>query len=264
MSCKTRYTFGDNEQASARLRLLSQVYESDTRELLRFGSTRNSRLAVDLGCGPGWSTRLMRDVLNPAHTVGLDTSESYITEARQRQDSGLEFKVHDVTTVPFPIAEPDVLFCRFLLTHLRSPQEVLRDWASIAAPDALLFIHETETLESEHPVLRRYYELVGQLQKHYGQSLLVGAVLEDCFTDSGWGLVENHRRVLEKSANDMSKLHLANLRHWRHDGYALRTFDPAEIDALAKSLEQIAEGSNRGQVVVNGVRQIVAQRRSRS
>jgi chemotaxis methyl-accepting protein methylase len=81
--------------------------------------------------------------------------------------------------VPFPIAEPDVLFCRFLLTHLRAPHEVLEKWASIAAHDALLFIHETETLESENLALRRYYGLVAQLQQHYGQALLVGAVLED-------------------------------------------------------------------------------------
>jgi trans-aconitate 2-methyltransferase len=91
----TRYTFGDNEQASARLRLLSQVYEPETRELLQSGPARNCRLAVDLGCGPGWSTCLVNDVLKPARTFGLDSSESYITEARQRPDTGLEFKVHD-------------------------------------------------------------------------------------------------------------------------------------------------------------------------
>jgi trans-aconitate 2-methyltransferase len=260
----TRYTFGDNEQASARLRLLSQVYEPETRDLLQSASARNSRLVVDLGCGPGWSTRLVRDVLKPARAVGIDSSENYITEARQRQDTGLEFKVHDVTAVPFPVTEPDVLFCRFLLTHLRSPHEVLRKWASIAAHDALLFIHETETLESRHPALRRYYELVARLQRHYGQTLLVGAVLDDCFKDSGWDLKGNHRRVLEKSASDMAKLHLANLRTWRHDAYASRTFDPSEIDSLEKWLQQIAEGSGNGEVVVNVARQMVAQKRYQS
>lgn len=259
-----RYTFGDNEQASARLRLLSKVYEPETRDLLQSGSDRQFRLAVDLGCGPGWSTRLVRDVLEPDRTIGLDSSESYIAEARQRQDTGLEFEIHDVTTLPFPIDKPDALFCRFLLTHLRSPHEVLRTWTHIAAQDALLFIHETETLESEISALRRYYELVAQLQQHYGQTLLMGAVLEDCFKDSGWKLVENHRRVLEKAASDMARLHLANLRTWRHEAYASRTFDSAEIDSLEESLQQIIERHEKGEVVVNVARQIVAQKRSQS
>ena len=60
-----RYTFGDNEQASLRLRRLAEIYEQETRELLQRGGIHAPRLAVDLGCGPGWSTQLIRDVLNP-------------------------------------------------------------------------------------------------------------------------------------------------------------------------------------------------------
>jgi len=34
---------------------------------------------------------------------------------------GIEFVCHDVTQEPFPTASADVLFCRFLLTHLHDP-----------------------------------------------------------------------------------------------------------------------------------------------
>ena len=131
---KDNYTFGDNERASARLRRLAELYEPETRELLELGEIQAPRVAVDLGCGPGWSTRLIRDVLHPDRTVGLDTSERYVAEARQRHGASLEFEVHDVVRVPFPVEAPDVMFCRFLLTHLRSPGEVLGAWASVAAP----------------------------------------------------------------------------------------------------------------------------------
>jgi hypothetical protein len=59
----------------------------------------------------------------------------------------------------------------------------------------------------------------------------------------------------------MAKLHLANLRTWRHDEYACRSFDPNEIDSLEKSLGQIANGLENAGVVVNAARQIIAQRR---
>lgn len=254
------YTFGDSEHASARLRRLAELYEPETRELLHLGSVRAPRLALDLGCGPGWSTRLIKDVLNPSRTVGLDASERYVAEARQNHSSDLEFEVHDVVGVPFPVPAPNVMLCRFLLTHLRSIGQVLRTWASVAAPDALLFVHETESLETDNPKLRRYYDFVARLQQHYGQTLLVGTVLEASFENSGWRLVESKRRVLEKPARDMASLHVANLRTLRHDKYAARSFDAGELNSLEASLERIACGAEDGGVVVNSARQIIALR----
>jgi trans-aconitate 2-methyltransferase len=172
---------GDHEEASLRLRRLAAVYEPETRGLLEV--VRNSdqlhahRLAVDLGCGPGWTTQLLDAVLKPQRTVGLDSSERYIAEARINCPT-LEFIRHDILQTPFPVESPDLFLCRFLLTHLPSPQTALRIWANAAAAQATLLIHETEWLESTHPALRRYYELVEKMQRHYGQELNVGATLD--------------------------------------------------------------------------------------
>ena len=102
-----------------------------------------------------------------------------------RQASDLEFEVHDIVQTPLPISSPDVLFCRFLLTHLSSLGQALASWASTAAPGAKLIIHETETLETDNSTLRRYYDLLSQMQQHYGQILLVGAVLNEFRTADG-------------------------------------------------------------------------------
>jgi trans-aconitate 2-methyltransferase len=255
-----KYTFGDNLRASARLRRLAEMYEPESRELLRRSGIHAPRLAVDLGCGPGWSTRLLQDALKPDRTVGLDASPGFVDEARTRNDADLEFKVHDVVSVPFPVDAPNVMFCRFLLTHLRSLGEVLAAWAGAAAPRGLLVVHETESLEADHPALRLYYRLLEQFQRHHGQALHVGAVLENGFAESGWRLVENQRRLLEKPAREMAELHLANLRTWRNDEYAQRAFDSGEITALEASLERVASGHEEGGIVVNGARQIIAQR----
>ena len=236
------------------------MYEPESWELLRRSGINTPGLAVDLGCGPGWSTRLLRDTLKPCRTVGLDASPAFIEEARTRHGADLEFKVHDIVCVPFPIDSPDVMFCRFLLTHLRSLGEVLAAWAGVAAPGCLLVVHETESLEASHPALRHYYQLLEQLQRHHGQTLQVGAVLENEFAGSGWRLVESQRRLLEKPASYMAELHLANLCTWRDDEYARRAFDSDEIAALETSLERIASRREDGGVVVNAARQIIAQR----
>jgi len=263
MPSSNRYTFGDNDQASARLRRLAELYEPETRELLLRDAARKTQLAIDLGCGPGWTTRLLHDTLHPARTVGLDASARYIDEARcnrgqDNQSSPIEFHVHDVTQTPFPVPAPDALLCRFLLTHLHKIAEVLSRWAKASAPDCVLFIHETESMNADHPALRRYYELVAQLQRHYGQTLEVGALLEGCVAKSGWRMVESTRLELRKPASAMAQIHLANLRTWRHDDYARQTFDASEIDALEASLTQIA-ASPDSSAVINIARQVIAR-----
>lgn len=254
-----RYTFGDTDRAAARLRLLAELYEPVTRELIERSGATGCSVAVDLGCGPGWSTRLLREVSRAVRTVGLDASGRYVAEARRLQGSELEFEVHDVTRPPLPV-RPELLLCRFLLTHLRDTAGVLRAWAEAAAPRARLLIHETESMEGEHPALTRYYELVATLQASHGQLFDVGARLGTALEASPWRTVDSRSVRLELPATRMAELHLANLRTWRTDDHALRIFDAAELDALDATLERIVSGAEQAGTVTNRVRQVVAER----
>jgi len=257
------YTFGDNEEASRRLRRLAEVYEPETRALLELmhdsGAPYAPKLAVDLGCGPGWSTQLLDAVLKPKRTIGLEASDRYVAEARANHPK-LEFFMHDVLQTPFPVEAPDLFFCRFLLTHLPSPQKALQTWANIATPGGILLIHETEGLESTHPALQRYYELVGEMQRHYGQMLNVGANLDSSFSSSAWKVLCSRSVFLEKSAQDMAQLHLPNLRTWGRNEFAVQAFDRRELDELEGALDRIASGVIDAGVVRNTARQIVAER----
>ena len=176
------------------------------------------------------------------------------------QSPELEFRVHDVTRAPFPVAAPDLLFCRFLLTHLREPRQVLITWTQAAAPGAYLLIHETERLEADHPALARYYERVAELQSHYGQTLNIGVLLESCLAETPWTVVDSRNPLIEKPASAMAALHLANIRTWRNDAYASRAFDPEETNRLEASLQRIADGVEGAGCVRNTIRQIIAKR----
>src|SRR6188768_1424461 len=114
-----RYTFGDGPLAADRLALLAATYEPSSARLLRMCASLASRRAVDLGCGPGHSTRLLHALVGPASTVGLDSSPDHVARARATALSGVEYAVADVTRTPLPGDAPaDLLYCRFLLTHL--------------------------------------------------------------------------------------------------------------------------------------------------
>jgi SAM-dependent methyltransferase len=256
------YTFGDNQEASRRLRRLAEVYEPETLDLLNAvrsecGSTC-FELALDLGCGPGWSTRLIELTLRPKRIIGLETSEAYVAEARLNRPQ-LEFIRHDVLTTPFPVGNADFMFCRFLLTHLPSPRVALEAWSHAARSGATLAIHETQALHSAHPALSLYYEMVAQMQKHHGQELNVGALLDDAFTGTDWCLVRSESVVLEKSALDMAQLHVANLRTWGRSDFAIQAFGRREVDQLENELDSIASGYQEAGVVYNTAKQIIAK-----
>jgi trans-aconitate methyltransferase len=82
----TTYTFGDSEVAARRLELLAQAFAASSSEFLNRAVTGRPRLAVDLGCGPGYSTAFLSDALDCDRVVGLDNSERFIALAPGRSE----------------------------------------------------------------------------------------------------------------------------------------------------------------------------------
>jgi SAM-dependent methyltransferase len=253
-----RYTFGDGPVAADRLALLAATYEPSSARLLRMCASLAPRRAIDLGCGPGYSTRLLQALTAPVVTFGADASPEHVARARATAPPGIAYAVHDVTVAPLPgEAPPELLSCRFLLTHLRDPARTLRRWAAAAAPRASLVVEETAEMSSPHPVFRLYYKLVGALQKHYGQELAIGRTLDRALVGSGWNAEISVERELSLPAPRMALLHGLNLATWRQDPFARATFAPETLDDLAAALDEIASGAATAPDVRHVMRQLV-------
>jgi len=170
---REHYTFGDGAVAADRLALLAAVFEPSSARLLRRLGYLQPQHAVDLGCGPGWSTRLVHALLAPTNTRGFESSPRHIARARELAPPGVTYEEQDVSDESFPGARPDFLYSRFLLTHLRRPEAIVAKWGRAAAEHAVLVIEETADMSSAHPTFGRYYQMVDELQAAHGQSLRV-------------------------------------------------------------------------------------------
>ena len=254
-----RYTFGDGPIAADRLALLASTYEPSSARLLRMCASLSPRRALDLGCGPGYSTRLLHAVVAPASTMGIDSSPEHIARATVSAPPGIEYRVSDVTARSFPGDQPpDFLYCRFLLTHLREPGQALAGWAAVAASSrAACIVEETADMSSTDPAFRLYYRLVAALQEHYGQRLGIGRTLEAAVAGSGWNIEMSAVRELALPAARMARLHGLNLATWRHDPFARATFSPGMLDELAAALDAIASGATDAPDVRHAMRQLV-------
>jgi SAM-dependent methyltransferase len=252
---RQHYTFGDNELAALRLRLLAETYAESSAALLA-SAVPPPGGAMDLGCGPGYTTELVQAVLRPPWTVGLDRSELLVQAARRRLPT-LRFEVHDVTVAPFPAPLATFAYARFLLTHLPDPGAALRAFRQALLPGGILVLEETATLASEHPAFQRYYTLVEALQAHYGQRMHLGADLVPLARTKGFAVERATVTPLTLPATRMARLHALNLRTWGTDPFALERFDPVELAALGQTLARVADGEEKAPPVRNGIGQAV-------
>jgi trans-aconitate 2-methyltransferase len=245
----TSYTFGDNDLAGQRLLLLAHVFApSSTQLLAQLEGEGAGAHGVDLGCGPGETTALLERLVGLASITGLDASARLVAWAAQRAaerpQARAQFRVHDVTCAPFPVADIGFLYARFLLTHLSAPQEALATWAREVRAGGVIVLEETSAMRSAHPVFRRYYELVAQLQASYGQKMQIGEDLVALARKTPTPLAVVHATTtpIALPASIMARLHAMNIRTWRLDQGAQRAFDPAELDLLSTRLDAMAAG----------------------
>lgn len=257
MTTQNPYTFGDSERAARRLALLARTYEEPSRALIERFRPPDLALALDLGSGPGHTTRLLHEASGARRTLGLEASERYLAQARAAAPPGVEFLQQDVTRLSANRPAAGLVFSRFLLTHLANPTEALRGFRTLVEDGGYLLVQETAHLQGQHRAFVRYYELVAELQAHYGQILYIGQELERLAQGTPFEIVHSVVRRFERPAATMAELHVQNLRTWRQDPFASRSFDAAELDELEQQLAAIAAGKLAALPVELGLGELV-------
>jgi SAM-dependent methyltransferase len=243
MSEAQHYTFGDNDLAAQRLALLAAAFAPSTRAWLQTLGLRGCACAADLGCGPGLTTALLAEVLAPTTVIGVDQSERLLTRARAGAPAHMRFVTADLTAGRPPLPTCDVLYARFLLTHLVGPADVLRSWLPAVHRAGVLLLEEVASLHSADPIMARYYEWVVELQAHYGQVTYIGGQLPALVEAAGWQLVRSDVAPIQLPAATMARLHALNIQTWGQDAFARRTFGDEGLRALSSGLERIASGA---------------------
>ena len=80
--------------------------------------------------------------------------------ARKAASRGLSFATRDVTRVPFPYGSADLIFYRFLLTHLVDPDQVVKRWTTQVNPGGGVMIEKTDAIRTTQVVFARHLKIV--------------------------------------------------------------------------------------------------------
>jgi SAM-dependent methyltransferase len=216
-----RYTFGDDEAAVDRLGLVAAAYERTSLAFLVGNVPDRAGVALDLGCGPGLSTRLLGEACAPTVLIGIDSSPQFLGTARAMVPEAT-FVVHDVTTVPLPGGPADVIYARLLLAHLPAPLGVAGRWAAQLRAGGVLLLEDLDHTDAPSGPLRTYDEVSTEIVRRGGGLMYAGAALEPL-----GGLCA----AVTVPASTAARIYLFNVRRWRAD-LALASLAPvlAEIE----------------------------------
>jgi trans-aconitate 2-methyltransferase len=258
---RAAYQFGDTDLAAERLRRLALVFNPSSREFLAALADRAPRDILDLGCGPGHTTRMLADVFPQANMVGLDSSSHFVELARRTSVPRVTFALADATQ-PLPGGPYDLVYCRYLLTHLPKAEDVVNFWIGHLRGGGLLVVEENEWIRTGQPAFARYLEIVTAMLAAERQILYIGAQLARV---ERWEQADVQSSVVVPvmaSAPAAAAMFLPNLATWRDRPFIQQHHSSGELDRLQHDLQQLADSEPREPAITFGLRRLVLERRA--
>ncbi len=253
------YLFGDSDLAGQRLRLLAEVFGPSSREFLARFVPRALRRIADLGCGPGDTTRLLAEVFSAATIRGLDSSASFIAKANEAPHERIRYDVADVTQT-LPGGPYELIYARYLLTHLSHVREVITGWCAELDSVGLLAIEENEWIDARQPAFARYLSIVAAMLADSGRALYVGADLDAIDDWPSAAKVASEVVPIVVSDRLAARMFVPNLQTWRREPFVQQNYTAEAIDRLEDELRQLAiEGGERSSITFGRRRLVFAR-----
>lgn len=169
-----RYIHGTDREEQARLSRLNTRLNDAC--LLRL-ELRPGMRVLDVGSGLGQMARAMARRVAPGVVVGVERDAVQLAGARRlAQDAGeerlVEFREGDAYALPLADGEAgsfDLVFCRFVLEHLREPQRAVHEMARAAGPGAVVALADDDHgLLHMHPGCPAFDAVWSAYRRTYG------------------------------------------------------------------------------------------------
>ena len=233
VSEQSTYTFGDTDAAAARLGVVARVFEPLTRRLIDEVAADPVDV-LDLGCGPGHTTRLLANRFPSAHIIGVDASTTYVKLAAHGAPANATFAPGDVTDV-LPGTPVDMIYARLLLAHLPDPAGLVDAWSRQLRPGGLLVIEEPEAIHTGNAVLTDYLRVVTALIAARGADMYAGRAITGCHP-CGTDVMLDRLAGHDVAMSDAADMFIRNLGVWRGEAVEAGVATSGELDRLEHEL----------------------------
>src|SRR5262245_11156283 len=141
-----KYVLGSGRSDHDRLRVISEIHDGRTRELLLRAGLVAGHHFVEFGCGLGYVTRWA--ATKGAHATGIDLNAEQVAVAGDlARDAGLDnarFRVANVYEPDLAPSSIDVSYSRWLMVHLSRPVDAMRAIHAALKPGGVMVNEEAD------------------------------------------------------------------------------------------------------------------------
>jgi SAM-dependent methyltransferase len=160
---QTVYTHGHHESV---LRAHRRRTAADSAGYL-LPHLRPGMSVLDVGCGPGTITVDLAARVAPGQIVGVEMTDEVLdlarAEARERNQTNIEFVTSDVHALDFPDDTFDVTHAHQVLQHVADPVQALRELRRVCVPNGIVAVRDADYAGfmwfPQLPTLDRWREL---------------------------------------------------------------------------------------------------------
>ncbi len=244
-SAVARYVIRGGEQGKARLSVLSAALAPSTASLLGAAGVREGMRVLDLGCGGGDVTLALAQLVG-AHgaVVGIDVDDVQLDLARKDAADAriehVEYRIGDAIDIDAR-DEYDVVYARFLLTHLADPAATLARMVTATKPGGIVVVedldHSAVYSYPALPALADFVELYNEVARRRGGDPEIGPKLLGMFRAAG--LVDLEVRTAQPVFIDGApkRIHQITLENVRDSMDAEGVATAAALGPIALELE---------------------------
>jgi 2-polyprenyl-3-methyl-5-hydroxy-6-metoxy-1,4-benzoquinol methylase len=249
MSALPHYTIDGGQAGRERLRLLSRVLREDTLSLLANCGLGPGQAVLDIGCGGGDVSCEMAALVGPTgRVVAVDADTEQIgvarLEAHARGIHHIEFRAGDAAGI-VQAAGFDVVYARFLLSHLPAPQQALQAFFEQVRPGGFVAVEDIDFSGHascpDHWAVRRCASICAGVMQAAGGHPTLGLHLPALVKQAGFVDLSVHvvqQLVLEGEAK---RLYAETLRNVTDAVLRLGVAEKAELETVLAALEEYAQ-----------------------
>ena len=244
-----KYVLATGDQGAFRLQVVNRVHGQDTADFLNRMGVQPGWKIADIGCGVGTVSRMMADLVGETGCVSaVDISPAQIATAdaltRLAGYRTIEFQPGSAHETGLPSEFFDLVYCRFVLMHVRDVPRAMCELLRIVKPGGILAVEDGDFTgpfaEPSSESFDRCFQLYREVVRAQGADPELGKRLFGIF--QGLGLIPSVRIVQpvfaigeEKRLPEWTILECAD--HLLEAGLATR----GEIEFLCAELKKAAE-----------------------
>lgn len=242
------YVIATGRDGRDRLRVLTRVFAETTTQLLDRAGIRPGMACLDVASGGGdVTTDLARRVGPSGRVLGIDLDDVAVTiarqEAREQGLANIEYRTIDVVDM-VEQGLFDVVYARFLLSHLPDPRRALTRMVSALRPRGVLVVEDVEF--SAHfsfpdcPPFQDYVRLYSEAARARGGDPDIGPRLPALLGDAG--VEDIDMRVVQPAGirGEVKLLSAITMEMIGSSVISAGLASAAEVDRIASALSAVA------------------------